>query len=225
MKRAGILFISAAALSAVQAATIDLNLTGSPEGPAASVSGFDKTIRGLAYAGVPATNPVTVANGDTVHLTLTLDAPVWLVYPYALSAGSIPHDQLTLSFSGAMARTTTTAGTTSLYLSNRLVTSQPILENFYGSGVIVDSIQLGGAALAFDTVTSTFVVSGLASAATLQSAYLEYTAVPLSQISEPPVVFGGGVQLQPAVPEPASFFMMMTGLALLLGRRARPPRQ
>lgn len=204
-------------VGSVHATTIDISLTGDN-----SLGAFDYPQHVFArhvFGGLSEQSPVTLQNGDTVNVTLTFNAPVYLRSSYGAAIGQVPNDSLGLTFTGAVSGTIEATGTMDLYESGQLVFSSGKL-NGVGIGNVYDSAALGSYGVSFDTLKSTFSVSGLTAPAVLQQADLSFTEFPPTQLSVPlPIGNTGTVSL---VPEPAVASLVLTGIAIAgLGRWRR----
>ena len=200
-------------VGSVHAATIDISLTGDN-----SLGAFDYPQHVFAshvFGGLSEQNPVTLQNGDTVNVTLTFNAPVYLRSSYGVAIGQVPNDSLGLTFTGAVSGTVEATGTMDLYESGQQVFSGKL--NGVGIDNVYDSAALGTNGVSFDTLKSTFSVSGLKAPALLQRADLSFTEFPPTQ--QPvlsPVDNNGTISL---VPEPSVASLALTALVIAgLGR-------
>jgi hypothetical protein len=203
-------------VGSVHATTIDISLMGDN-----SLGAFDYPQHVFArhvFGGLSEQNPVTVANGDTVNVTLTFNASVYLRSSYGAAIGQVPNDSLGLTFTGSVSGTIEATGTMDLYESGQQVFSGKL--NGVGIGNVYDSAALGAYGMSFDTLKSTFSVSGLTAAAVLQRADLSFIEFPPTQLSVPsPIGDTGTVSL---VPEPSVASLALTALAVAgLGRSRR----
>lgn len=203
-------------VGSVHAATIDISLTGDN-----SLGAFDYPQHVFArhvFGGLSEQSPVTLQNGDTVNVTLTFNAPVYLRSSYGAAIGQVPNDSLGLTFTGAVSGTIEATGIMDLYESGQQVFSGKL--NGVGIGNVYDSAALGSYGVSFDTLKSTFSVSGLTAPAVLQQADLSFIEFPPTQLPVPsPIVNNGSISL---VPEPSVTSLALTALAIAgLGRSRR----
>lgn len=190
-----------------QAATYNLNLTGTVPGGAYSsfsIGGFQYDNWGLNLDGLD--QPFVAQQGDSINATITLNQPF-----------TIPASQLYTFFSLQLGGfdapfpfgNVGTDGSTSFFLGGN-----PGLSGNFGtstSGAIVNSsvwFPPDNGDITFDSVISNFTITELGGDALLNYAQINYTRV--SAVT--------------AVPEPETYAMMLAGLGLL-GFAARRRKQ
>ena len=146
-----------------------------------------------------------LANGDSVSATLTLDMP--LTIPASVDLTSVA---LILQGSGFVSGSSVETGPATVVFSN-LGSPMPAIigPGASTSGQVAAAITLfppDNGALSFDQMTISFDVMALAGPVTINSAMLTYTL------------------FSPAVPEPATYGLMLLGLGAVAGvaRRRRP---
>ena len=157
----------------------------------------------LGLSGLDSTNAITVSQGDTVHASVALDS----AYTIPMSPD---HTDFLLYLEGSNfpAENTGNFGTFNFYNGAALVrsftfgsTTSDQLSSyaaFYGAN---------NTAFTFDSFTDDFTIDTLAQPATLDSSFLSYSVVS---------------QTAGAVPEPATWAMMVGGFAVIGGSlRAR----
>jgi len=189
---AALFSLASLGLGQAHAATINLNLTGNVIG--GQFSSFDSggSHYDQWFLNLSGITPITVSNGDTVNATITLDQSFTIpasvtntVFQFGLTGTAFPGIN------------TATSGTTTFFNG---VNPGPS-----GSGTTTTSSQLvtsavffppNNGAIPFDSVTSNFTITDLASPATVGRAYISYT-------------------LTSPVPLPDSFAMLLAGLGLV----------
>lgn len=180
---------------AAAAANFDLNLTGvvsegSFSQQTIGATHYDQWV--LALSGLDAGNAITVAQGDTITATITLDQPF-----------TVPASQLLTSFSFLLfgsafpsEDTGVKAIDTHFFLSGNpgpsSSNSSTTTSSQLAAGFIFSPPNNG--AFTFDSLTSSFTINDLAQSATLDGSAISYT------------LFSGS-----ATPEPASWALMLLG--------------
>ena len=206
-------FLACLAFGSAHATTIDISLTGDN-----SLGAFDypqQVFVRHGFGGLSEQSPVTLQNGDTVNVTLVFNAPAYMRPTYPVALGQVANDSLGLDFTGVVSGTVEATGTMNLYQSGQQVFSGKL--NGIGIGGIYDSAALGSYGVSFDTLKSTFTVSGLTAPAVLQQADLSFIEFPPTQLPvRSPVDNSGTISL---VPEPSQASLMLMALTIAgLGR-------
>lgn len=198
------LLAGALALSAqAQAATYILNLTGVvSSGTTATVNGFGFQFNFFSIA-LQGFTPITLAVGDDVQANIVLDQS--LTVPTA-SAGNFV--RLFLINTSYPPTSTGTSGTTELFNANVSIATGAS-GGGTSSAVVNSYFNPSGSSFVFDSVQSNFLVTSLSDPTlTVDYASLDYVLrTPLS-----------------AVPEPASWALMLGGFGLVgsaMRRRAK----
>ena len=190
-----------------QATTFNLNLTGSVANE--QFASFDSggTHFDQGYIVLDPFSPITIAQGDTVNVTLTLDGPFTI-------PASVDFTNFTIDLSGANfpAINTDTDGSIQLFSGLTQVGSSSITTN-PGVGT-ADQIAMvlglsppDNGAVTFDNLTASLTPIDLSQNATLDEGLISYTLFSPS-----------------AVPEPAAWALMLLGFgglgAVLRRKRA-----
>ncbi len=186
-----------------RAATYDLSLTGTV---ASGV--YDSFTSGgthydqwyLSLSGLDTSDAITVSQGDVINATITLDQPFTIPASAELTAfvvlltGTAFENASPYVNSGA-------TGTTTLLSSGAPVASDSDLtttSNQLAHSIIVFPPNNG--AITFDSVTSDFTITTLDQTETLDQSAISYTLFSPAGVSS-------------AVPEPATWALMILGLA------------
>ena len=196
------------AFGAVHANTVDIALTGDNS---LGAFNYPQTIFARhVFGGLSEQSPVTLQNGDTVNVTLTFDTPVYMRSSYSIALGEVSNDAVSLDFTGTVSGTVAATGTMDLYESGQQVFSGSL--NGIGIGNVFDSASLGAYAASFDTLKSTFTVSGLTAPAVLQQAALSFDDFAPRQLPAlTPIANPGTISL---VPEPSPASLILTALTI-----------
>ena len=193
-----------------RAATFSLDLSGVVGNGAYSmqdngVTHYDQWV--LSLTGLDALNAITVAQGDTINATITLD-----------QLFTIPaSQQLTfvgLVLGGASFPKIDTGVSGSFALNNGLVEAAAGTGSTTTSGQLVNAVVFyppSNGSITFDSIFTSFTIDTLAQSATLDYALLTYTLFSPSN----------------GVPEPATWAMMVLGfggMGAMLRRRRQTLR-
>jgi hypothetical protein len=185
-----------------QASTFDLNLTGVvSEGQSSSFTigdtHYDRWL--LSLSGLDANNAITVVNGDTINTTITFD------HSFTIPA-SVQLTSFLLSISGTTfpAVDTGTTGSMAFSLHDVPVASASNVPTTSSSQLpaSLTFFPPENVAMTLDKVTSSFTITALGQPATLDRALVVYTL------------------FSPAVPEPQTYAMALSGL-IIVGALAR----
>ena len=203
---------------AAQANTVDLALSGqSASVQSITLPGFEYDQYWYNLHGLSSDQPVSIANGDTLNVTLTFDSTAWATSGFPIEFGIVPNDHFALEFGGLISGTTSTTGTFALYSNGQTVAGGAVSPSFFGINTVVDGAAFNLGSYSFNQVVSSFTVSGLSQTAVLQDASLVYTSLPPTpmQTSLPPIPSDPNLNLTP-VSEPPPLTLMLGGLSLLM---------
>lgn len=203
---AAALLVMPVAAGNAQAATHELTLTGRVASATTYTSEFGG-IRSDSWVlnldGLSMVNSFTIGAGDSVRATITLDQPVSV-------PNSDPYSFFGFSLSGTTFPATVLAaisGTNVLSLQGVEVRSGGLGSSAYGRLYNGMALQAPfNQAYVFDAVLSEFTVSSIGEVVTLDSASIAYT-------------------VQSLVPEPATWFLLVTGFVVLVMRTRWLPSQ
>jgi hypothetical protein len=180
--------------SASQATTFTLNLTGDPSTISESKSHsapftFDQF--SLALSGLDSSNAITVSQGDEIDNTITLTTP------YTMGTANFRTDMIQWLFGSTFPTENTGVNGTMTFYSG----GNPVASFGYGSTTSTALAAFAAAyhpnnpSITFDSITNNFTIDTLATPATVDSSYFDYTLL--------------------SVPEPATWAMMLLGVGAL----------